>query len=76
MQDKGTRAAKERVMQLIEEMTPEQQAALATLLETEKGACNCDIEKKLAKAPPMSTLREAGIDAQDWVSHLRGHRCG
>ncbi|MDE2780171.1 MAG: hypothetical protein OXI91_10925 [Chloroflexota bacterium] len=79
MQDKTRQATTERLMRLIEELTPEQQSVLLMLLETMTCACNackCDIEEKLAKAPRGSTLAEAGIDAQDWVDHLRGHRCG
>lgn len=76
MQDKARKTTKERLMRLVEELSPEQQSALAAFLETAKCACNCNLEEKLAKAPPGSTLWEAGIDAQDWVNHLRGHRCG
>ena len=76
MQEKARKTINERLIQLIEGLAPEQQAALAVFLETTKCACNCDLEERLAKAPPGSTLSEAGIDAQDWVNHLRGHRCG
>ena len=76
MQEKAKKAPKERLVQLIEELTPEQQSALAMFLETSKCPRNSDIEEKLAKAPPGSTLWEAGIDAQDWVNYLRGRRCG
>lgn len=79
MQDKTKVNSRERLVKLIDELTPEQQSALAVFVETMAPACEacrCDIEEKLAKAPPGSTLAEAGIDAQDWVDHLRGHRCG
>ena len=79
MQERKTVTDKKRLVQLIEEFTPEQQSAVLMFLEAMNcacSACSCDIEKKLANAPPGSTLTEAGIDAQDWVNHLRGHRCG
>ena len=79
MQHRKAVTDKERLTQLIEDLTPEEQSALVVFLETLKCACStcrCNIEEKLAIAPPGSTLSEAGIDAQDWVDHLRGHRCG
>ena len=76
MQERKVVTHKERLGQLMEKLTPNQQAAVVSLLETMASDRCCECEEKLAKAPPGSTLWEAGIDAQDWVDHLRGKRCG
>ena len=76
MQDKKTVTTKERLAQLIEELNPEEQSAVVTLLESivADRKCKCsDIWERAGSAP---TLWEAGVDAQDWVDHLRGKRCG
>ena len=74
MQEEKSVPTRKRLAQLIEELTPEEQSVAVALLEAMIANLHCNCEEKLAKAGPFSTLWEAGIDAQEWVDHLRGHK--
>ena len=75
MQEKKTATTRERLAQLLEELSPEEQSALVPLLELMVAGRRCpddDLDDLWERAAGANTLWEAGIDAQDWVDYLRG----
>ena len=72
MQEKKTATTRERLAQLLEELTPEEQSALVPLLELMVAGRRCPGDDLWERAAGANTLWEAGIDAQDWVDYLRG----
>ena len=72
MQEKKTATTRERLAQLIEELTPEEQSALVPLLELMVAGRRCQDDDLWERAAGANTLWEVGIDAQDWVDYLRG----
>ena len=73
MQEKKTFTDKERLAQLIEELTPEEQAAvLAVVMAT---VANRSRKHKIKELKGLGKEIWDGIDAQEYVDELRGPRC-
>ena len=73
MQEHKVLTDKERLVQLVEELTPEERAVVVELLRVMIG--NRSKKRSIMELEGLGKEIWEGIDAQEYVDELRGPRC-